>query len=112
MMPSFLQQTGSFFPPGGVPPTVLAPTTASTVAASKGQTTMFLSNGATLAALTVKLPPSPLPGQTFNLIPTGAITTLTVQTAAGGAIVGALTAGVANTEISMRYINGVWNWVK
>jgi hypothetical protein len=111
-MPSFLQQTNSFYPPGGVPPTVLAPTTGSTLSIAKGTTTTYLSNGATLAALTIKMPPSPVPGQVWNLIPTGAITTLTLQTAAGGAITGAPTAGVANTEISMRYINGVWNWVK
>jgi hypothetical protein len=111
-MPSFLQQTGTFFSPGGVAPSVLAPATGTTVTLSKGQTTVYLSNGATLAALTVKLPPNPIPGQVVNLIPTGAITTLTVQNSAGTAVAGAPTAGVANTEISMRYINGVWNWVR
>jgi len=110
-MPSFLQQSGSFFPPGGVAPAVLAPTTGTTVTLSKGQTTVFLNTGA-IAALTVKLPPSPVPGQTVNLIPNAVITALTVQTSAGGAVAGAPTTTVANTEISMRYLNGAWVWVK
>jgi hypothetical protein len=111
-MPSFLAQPNTFFPAAGIPPTVTAPTTGSTVTMSTGQHTLYLSNGSTLTALTVKLPPSPANGQLVTLIPTGAITTLTVQTAAGTAITGAPTAGVANTGINMRFINGVWNWVK
>jgi hypothetical protein len=110
-MPSFLQQTSSFFPPGGVAPAVLAPATGATVTLSKGQSTVFLNTGA-IAALTVKMPPSPSAGQVVNLIPNAVITTLTLQTAAGGAIAGAPTTTVAFTEISMRYLNGLWVWVK
>jgi hypothetical protein len=110
-MPSFLQQTGSFYPPGGVPPAVLAPLTGTTVTLSKGQSVIFINNPSTLAALTIKMPGSPTPGQTVNIIPNAAITALTLQTAAGTAIAGAPTAGVATTEISMRYLNGLWVWV-
>lgn len=110
-MPSFLQQSGSFFPPGGIPPTVLAPTTGSTVTTSKGQNLLYLTSGA-LAALTIRLPPSPTPGQLINIIPSAVVTTLTVQTATGGAVAGAPTTTVANTEISMRYLNNAWVWVK
>lgn len=111
-MPSFLQPSGTFFPVGGVAPTIMAPTTGSTVVMSRGQSAIYLSNGATLAALTVKLPPNPAAGQSVMLIPSGAITSLTVQTAAGGAISGAPTAGVAFTEIHMRFLNNAWVWVK
>lgn len=110
-MPSFLQQTGSFYPPGGVAPTVLAPLTGTTITMSKGQTVVYLNSGA-IAALTIKLPPSPSAGQTVNLIPNAVVTTLTIQTAAGGAVAGAPTTTVANTEISLRYLNGAWVWVK
>lgn len=110
-MPSFLPQQTSFFPTAGVPPTVIAPTTGSTITMSKGQTTTFINTGA-LAALTIKMPPSPSPGQVVNIIPAAVVTTLTLQTAAGTAIAGAPTTTVANTEISMRYLNGVWVWVK
>src|SRR4029077_18498212 len=98
-------------PPGGVAPSVLAPTTGTTITLSKGQSTVFLNTGA-IAALTVKMPSNPVAGQTVNLIPNAVITTLTLQTATGGAIAGAPTTTVAFTEISMRYLNGLWVWVK
>lgn len=110
-MPSFLQQSGSFFPPGGISPTVLAPATGSTVNVAKGQNLLVLNTGA-IAALTVKMPANPTPGQIVNIIPNAVITALTLQTAAGGAIAGAPTTTVANTEISMRYLGTAWVWVK
>ena len=102
-MPTFLQQDGSFFPPQNV---TIAPATGSTVRLGSGHT--FVQQAGTLAALTVRMPSSPKPGQVISLTPGAAITALTVVTDSGAAISGAPTAGVANTRINMLWNGTVW----
>lgn len=105
-MPSFLFGNGSFFPTHG--PSIRTPTTGTTVAMPKGTTSMYLTPAGTLAALTVLLPPSPLPGMVVSLASSATITALTVQTAAGGAVAGAPTTLAINAHVYFQYINGAW----
>lgn len=103
-MPSFLfVDTGSFFPPN---PNVIAPATGSTVYTPRGTTA--ISGAATIAALTMKMPPAPYVGSVVKIYPNVAVTALTLQTATGGAIAGAPTAGVAGKPISLLWTGTVW----
>jgi uncharacterized membrane protein len=105
-MPTFLFPNGTFFP--GSEAKVVVPTTGTVVAAPKGTTDIYLKPAGTLAALTVRLPPSPLPGVVVSLASSQIITTLTVQTAAGAAVAGAPTTLAVNTSVYFQYIQGAW----
>jgi hypothetical protein len=111
-MPSFATQGNSFFPVAVVAPVVNTPVAGATVAMTGNS--LYLTPAGTLATLTIKLPPSPIAGQTVAIVSTAAVTTLTMQTAAGGAVAGAPTALVANTEVRMRWVNATvgWAWIK
>jgi hypothetical protein len=102
-MPSFLNADGTFMPTQNYTP---APATGTTIRASSGRT--YVQQAGTLAALTVMMPSNPKVGQIVEIIPGATITTLTLQTAAGGAIAGAPTAGVANTRIPMLWSGTAW----
>lgn len=113
-MPSFLNPaTGTFFAPDTVS-RVSTPVAGGTVTMSSISPSVYLTPAATLATLTIKLPPNPKPGATATISSTQAVTTLTLQTATGGAVAGAPTALVANTAVRMSYINSTigWAWVK
>jgi hypothetical protein len=105
-MPSFLHANGTFFPDAGVKR--VTPTTGTTVSVPKGSTEVYLTPAGPLAALTVKLPPSPLPGAVVSLASSQAITALTVQNAAGGAVAGAPTTLAANTNVYFQYFAPSW----
>jgi hypothetical protein len=105
-MPSFLFANGTFFPNAGVH--TRTPTTGTTVILPKGTTDVYLNPAGTLAALTVRLPPSPLPGMVVSLASSQTITTLTVQNAAGGAVAGAPTTLAINTNVYFQYIGTAW----
>ena len=111
-MPSFLFSNGTFFPPSSIPPTVYSPLTGTTVSVPGGTDRIYLTPAGTLATLTVKLPPNPRPGQEVSIVSTQTVTALTVQTASGGAVAGAPTALVINTEVVMMWTGTVWVWVK
>jgi len=103
-MPSFLfADTGSFYPPNiGA----LSPTTGSTVRLNRGYHSI---NGAgTIAALTFLMPSNPYMGSRVMLFPNVAVTSLTLQTASGGAIAGAPTAGVAGKPITLLWTGTAW----
>jgi hypothetical protein len=105
-MPTFLSPNGTFFRGGEAK--VVVPTTGTVVAAPKGTTDIYLKPAGTLAALTVKLPPGPYPGVVVSLASSQTITSLTVQTAAGGAVAGAPTTLAINTSVYFQYIQGAW----
>lgn len=105
-MPSFLFENGSFFPTAG--PMVRTPTTGTTVAMPKGTTSLYLTPAGTLAALTVQLPPNPLPGVVVAVGTSATITALTVQTASGGAVAGAPTTLAAGAHTYFQWLNGTW----
>jgi hypothetical protein len=105
-MPSFLFPNGSFFPTGA--PVIRSPTTGTTVALPKGTTDVFLTPAGTLAALTILLPPGPLPGTVVSIQSAAAITALTVQNATGGSVVGAPTTLAANTNVYFQWLRNTW----
>ena len=76
-MPSFLNSNGSFFPPQA-PQMVTNPASGSTVRIARGQGGVQISTPG-IAALTVVLPPNPLPGAIVSITALAAITALTVQ---------------------------------
>ena len=105
-MPSFLFPNGSFYPNAG--PMLRTPTTGQTVAMPKGTTSLYLTPAGTLAALTVKLPPSPLPGVVVAVGTSQTITALTVQTAAAGAVAGSPTTLAINAHVYFQYMTNAW----
>lgn len=102
-MPSFLNTNGTFLPTQVYNP---APATGNTIRLAAGDT--YVKQAGTLAALTALMPSNPKIGMLVSLIPGAAITTLTLQTDAGGAIAGAPAAGVANTAINMLWTGVAW----
>jgi hypothetical protein len=113
-MPSFEQVDHTFFPTSSQVPVVAAPLTGATLTMGFGQSSLFVNAAGTLAALTVKLPPSPVAGQIAAITPNNIITALTVEDSAAGAITGSPTAGVANTRIVMQWVSNAlgWKWIK
>jgi hypothetical protein len=109
-MPSFLFNNGSFFPDSNLAPQTASPVTTNTVVMSGPS--LFLTPAGTLAALTIRLPQGPSVGDTASIVSTAAVTALTMQTAAGGAVAGAPTALVANTKVTMQYVGTAWVWMK
>ena len=91
---------------GGAGITVVTPLTGTTVAFAAGQSVMYINPAGTIAALTVLLPPNPTQGLRANMSFGQIVTSLVVQTAAGGAV--QTTAGAVGSELSYRYINGAW----
>lgn len=102
-MPSFLNADGTFLPTQSY---TIAPATGATVRANSGRT--FVQQAGTLAALTILMPSNPKVNQVVEIIPGATITALTLQTASGGAIAGAPTAGVANTRIPLTWTGAAW----
>jgi hypothetical protein len=111
-MPTFLFSNGTFFNPASIPPLVNTPTAGQTV--TMGVPSIYLTPAGTLATLTIRLPANPRVGFTATIVSTQAVTTLTMQTASGGAVAGAPTALVANTEVLMRWISAAvgWAWIR
>lgn len=108
-MPSFLFPNGTFFPDGSLAPQLNTPLAGATVAMA--YPSLYLTPAGTLATLTVKLPARPFAGMTASILSTQAVTALTLQTASGGAVAGAPTALVANTNVAMRWTGTAWVWV-
>ena len=110
-MPSFQFADGSFYPPEANLATRLsstAPATGSTITMTSGQSMLWINPPATIAALTVKLPPSPSQGQYVTLSFGHIVTALTVQDGAGVAVAGAGTAGAIGVEQNYRYVGTSW----
>ena len=113
-MPSFAITGNSFLSSPAATPYPYQATSGTTYAMTAGQPNLYLTNGSTIATLTIRLPPASYPGQTATITSAAAVTTLTVQTATGGAVAGAPTALVANTRVRMEWISAAagWVWVK
>lgn len=111
-MPSFLAQGGSFFLSDATPAvTVNVPTTGQTYAMAAGQDEMYFNHSATIAALTVKLPPAPKPGDSAVLKFRSVVTTLTVQNAAAVTVTTAPVTATAGQRQEYRYIDNTIGWV-
>jgi hypothetical protein len=108
-MPSFANPDHSFFATVQSP-SVQAGVAAGTLRMGDPLRPLYITAGATLGSLTVLLPAAN-PGQRASVTSQAAITTLTLQNAAGGAVAGAPTTAVANTEIRMMYVNSTVGWV-
>lgn len=103
-MPSFLHtDTRSFFPPQPHP-IVAAAGSSQNLWAGQNQ----ISGTGTLATLTVLMPPAPSPGAVVTIIPTVAVTALTMKDAVGGAVAGGYTALVAGTQARMMWSGSAW----
>lgn len=76
-----------------------------TITFNQGQSTLMLEKGATVAALTVTLPPSPVDGQQAFIVfgALSVVTTLTMQGAGTATIVGAATSAAAGTSNAYQY---------
>jgi hypothetical protein len=111
---SFSNRDGTFFKEAGLDNILVAsPSTGSTVAMPSNQLYYYVNNSGTLAALTVKLPPNPQPGDRFEICAKSAITSLTLQDSGGNAITGAPSSAAAGTASTLRYLGGaVAAWVK
>lgn len=115
-MSSFQNADGSFFRESGGQPVVVAePASASTYAMTSTTRVLYIANAATLASLTIKLPPGVRNGDRVEIGFESAVTALTVQDSFGAAITGAPTAGAANAAVVMIYVKsaqyGVATWV-
>jgi hypothetical protein len=111
-MPSFMYPSGSFFPPAAVPPTQFTPTSGMVVVAPAGSTRLYITPAATLAALTIRLPPSPMASSSVSIVCSQIVTALTMQDAKGVAVAGAPTSLAVNTEVLMTWTGTAWIWVK
>ena len=111
-MPSFLARPGTFFTSDATPAvTVNVPTTGQTYTMSAGQDEMYFNHSATIAALTVKLPPAPTAGDSVVLKFRSIVTTLTVQTATAGAVTVAPVTATAGQRQEYRYVDSTVGWV-
>lgn len=110
-MPSFQFPDGSFYPPeanAAARLSVTAPATGSTITMTSGQSMLWINPPATIAALTVKLPPNPTQNQYVTLSFGHIVTALTVQDANGVAVTGGGPAGAIGVEQNYRFIGLVW----
>lgn len=111
-MPSFLNQGGSFFlSDATAATTVNVPTTGQTFTMSAGQDEMYFNHSATIAALTVKLPGGPKPGDAAVLKFRSIVTTLTVQSAAAVTVPTAPVTATAGQRQEYRYVDSTIGWV-
>jgi hypothetical protein len=108
-MPSFMFPNLSFYPTNTVPQS-MTPTSGSTVQMHAGQPNIYITNLSALASLTVKLPGSPYSGMVATITSQGTITALTVQNAAGVAVVPGPASNAAGATASFLYMNGAWSW--
>ena len=108
---SFANRDGSFLNEAGTEPIrYLTPLTGTTVTLNGNHSAIVLHPAGTIAALTVKLPPNPTPGQTVDISFGNIVTALTVQDGNGVAVAGALTAGAVGVHQVYRYIGELKLW--
>ena len=111
-MPSFLQGAGSFFQAGSNGPVpVAAPATGSTYTMRGGQKTVYFNHSATVAALTVVLPPAPANGDAVTLKFNQIVTALTIRNAAGAIVGTALTAAAQGQAVTLVHLDTVRGWI-
>lgn len=82
---------------GRLPIQVAAPSTGATVAVSSGSRRLYINNSGTLAALTIKLPPSPELWQDIVVSAKAAVTSLSWVDSNGTTVSGLSGALAANT---------------
>jgi hypothetical protein len=110
-MPSFQNADTSFFAEAtGNPVRVVTPLTGATVVMAVTERSLYVKPAATIAALTIKLPNIGTPGQVVSFGFSQIVTTLTVQSASGGATLGALNP-TANSTFAMCFVNATIGWV-
>lgn len=78
------------------------PTNGSTVV-SDGSPSLILLNTSLLLALTIQFPAAPRNGQTFRIVPRAAVTTLSLTSPDGKAIVGSV-ASISLSGVSLRWV--------
>lgn len=104
-MPSFLNvNTRSFYPTGGA--RIASPATGTSMYLWSGEN--MITGSGTIAALTAKMPIPVSPGAQVTLMPTVAVTALTLQDAAGNAVAGAPAALVANQQVKLMWTGTAW----
>jgi hypothetical protein len=84
-----------------------APSSGNTVTIAHSST--FIHATGTLAALTIALPASPLPGQEIEINSDQIVTTLTIT---GGTLLTSVTALAVDTPIRLMYESNTTKWVK
>lgn len=88
----------------------VAPTTGQTVTMAAGQGRAVINPAATLAALTITLPPSPVNGQIAGAACSQIVTALTVNAPGGATVVGGMTSFAVGGAFNMLYraTNTTW----
>lgn len=83
------------------------PSTGNTITATTGYSVLAIHGSGTLAALTVKLPLSPLSGQQFTICTDQTVTTLTIS---GGTTVQSFTTVTASAPVRLIYDTANTKW--
>lgn len=96
-------------PAGAVP--YSAPSSGATITTASGERVRVVDPAATIAALTITLPPSPPDGHVWEGSTSQAITALTV-TAAGATVLGGSFLAPANSGFSWRYVAANAHWYR
>jgi hypothetical protein len=75
------------------------------------QDEVYFNHSATIAVLTVKLPPAPVPGDAAILKFRSAVTVLTVQNSAGVNVPGMPSSATAGQRQEYRYVDNTIGWI-
>jgi hypothetical protein len=98
--------------PGGTGYAYSAPGAGATVTAVAEERRRVIDPAGTLAALTVTLPPSPLDGDTYELMTSQALTALTVDAPGGASVNGGSSLLTANGGASWLYRAANTTWYR
>jgi chemotaxis response regulator CheB len=90
------------------PVVVITPTTGTTYSIPNSCRHLYVKPAGAIAALTLKLPASPVQGQFVDVAFSATVTALTTQDSAGTAVTGAATAGAAGAGTVLRYVGAAW----
>lgn len=107
---SFANRTGTFLNELGAEEIrVVVPLAGDTVTLNGNHNYIYIKPAGTIATLTIKLPPAPVPGMLIALSFGAIVTALTIQDSAGNAVTGAATAGAVGVATQLRYLpTGTW----
>lgn len=94
------------------PPRVEVPLTGGTIALGSDDTVLYVNPAGTIAALTIRLPPTANQqlGKVVNINFSQTVTALTVQDSAAGTV--ASTSGAATAGQQYRYVSATLGWVR
>lgn len=89
---------------------IQSPATGATISMLDGQCALKLNHGATIAALTIKLPPNPYDGQSVSIFSKSTVTALTLSSSK--TISDIITTLAADTGVRYTYSYGTLSWFR